>query len=129
MFDVKDTDFFELEEDDFDTVLASDITFNGKIRFAKPFMIKGHVSGTIEATNDLVVDTDAEVKADIDAERVLVRGYVEGDIIGKKLVFVTASGTVIGDIESPQVVLEPGSVFSGKCTTTQPSAISGKDAD
>lgn len=124
MFDVKDTDFFELEEDDFDTVLGTDITFNGKIRFAKPFMIKGRVSGSIDATNDLVVDTDAEVKADINAERILIRGHVEGDVTGKKLVFVTASGTVIGDIESPQVVLEPGSVFSGKCTTTQPSAIS-----
>lgn len=127
MFDVKDTDFFELEEDDFDTVLASDITFSGKIRFAKPFMIKGRVSGSVEATNDLVIDTEAEVKADINAERVLVRGHVEGDVAGRKLVFVTASGTVIGDIESPQVVLEPGSVFTGKCTTTQPSAISGKN--
>ena len=37
MFDVKDTDLFDLEEEDFDTILAPDITFNGKIKFFRSF--------------------------------------------------------------------------------------------
>ncbi|MCQ2612750.1 MAG: polymer-forming cytoskeletal protein [Treponemataceae bacterium] len=119
MFDVKDTDFFELDEDDFDTVLADDIAFSGKISFTKPFMIKGTVSGEIEATSDLVVDSKAEVKADIVARRVLVRGTVEGDITASKLVFVTAEGSITGDITAPQVVLEPGSSFTGRCVMTK----------
>ncbi|AEE17167.1 bactofilin family protein [Treponema brennaborense] len=116
MFELKNTDLFELEEEDFDTVLATDIVFTGEIRFAKPFMIKGSVSGLITATSDLVVDTNAKVVADITAERVLVRGSVEGNIDGKQLVFVASTGSVTGDICSAQVVLEPGSSFSGKCT-------------
>jgi cytoskeletal protein CcmA (bactofilin family) len=78
MFEQKELDFLELEEDEFDTVLASDITFDGKITFAKPFMIKGNISGTIAATSDLVIDSSAVVKANIEAERVLVKGIVEG---------------------------------------------------
>lgn len=116
MFDVKDTDFFDLEEDDFDTVMESDIIFNGNIKFAKPFMIKGNVSGSINATSDLVIDTGAVVEAGINAERVLVRGKVTGNITSKELVFVSASGVVNGDITSKQVVLEPGSTFIGRCT-------------
>ena len=118
MFDVKDTDLFNLEEDDFDTVLADDIAFRGTIKFTKPFMIRGKVSGTIDATNDLVIDTGAVVRAEIGATRVLVRGKVDGDIIGRDLVFVSSTGSVKGDITSKQVVLEPGSRFSGKCTMT-----------
>lgn len=116
MFEMKDDAIFDLEEEDFDTVLASDITFTGEIRFARPFMIKGSVSGLIEATSDLVVDTDAKVVADILADRVLVRGCVEGNIVGKKLVFVTSTGSVTGDISAAKVALEPGCSFSGKCT-------------
>jgi len=119
MFDVKDTDLFDLEEEDFDTILASDITFSGNIKFSKPFMIRGKVSGSIEATSDLIVDTEAVVKAGISASRVLVRGKVDGDIVAKDIVFVSASGSVNGDITSGQVVLEPGSKFSGRCTMTQ----------
>ena len=116
MFDVKDTDFFDLEEEDFDTILASDITCSGKIKFTKPFMIRGNVNGSIEATSDLVIDSNAVVNAGISASRVLVRGKVEGNINGQDLIFVSSTGSVNGDISAKQVVLEPGSHFSGKCT-------------
>lgn len=118
MAEVKDTDLFDLEDEDFDTILASDISFHGNIKFAKPFMIRGNVTGSIEATSDLVVDTNAVVKAGVSATRVLVRGKVEGNITAKNLVFVTSSGSVSGDISSKQVVLEPGSYFFGRCTMT-----------
>jgi len=119
MFEQKELDFLELEEDEFDTVLATDITFNGTIKFAKPFMIKGNISGEIIATSDLVIDSTAVVKADIEAERVLVKGKVEGNIIAKKVVFVSSLGSVKGDITAKHVVLEPGSMFSGKCSMTE----------
>lgn len=116
MFDVKDTDLFDLEEEDFDTILASDIVFKGNIKFTKPFLIRGKVFGSIDATSDLVVDTDSFVSAGIYAGRVLVRGKIEGNITASDIVFVTSSGSVSGDITAKQVVLEPGSRFSGKCT-------------
>lgn len=116
MTEIKDTTLFELDEEDFDTVMASDISFTGTISFAKPFMIKGKVSGKIDASSDLLIDSQAEVNADINANRVLVKGKVKGNINGKKLVYVTSSGSVNGDITSAQVVLEPGSNFSGKCS-------------
>ena len=50
MFETKDADFFELDEEDFDTILSDDISFRGTIKFTKPFMIRGCVTGTIDAT-------------------------------------------------------------------------------
>jgi cytoskeletal protein CcmA (bactofilin family) len=116
MFDVKDSEFFELDEEGFDTVLATDITFTGKIKFTKPFMIKGKFFGSIDSTGDLVIVENAIVKADISAGRVLVKGSLEGNINAEKLVFVSSEGSVLGDITAPQVILEPGSHFTGKCT-------------
>lgn len=116
MFDVKDTDFFELEEEAFDTIVEDDITFTGNIKFAKPFMIRGKVNGKIEATSDLVIDTNAVVNADIYARRILIKGKVRGSVTGESLIFVTASGSLDGDISTKKVVLEPGCTFTGKCT-------------
>lgn len=124
MFETKEVDLFDLEEDDFDTVLADDIVFSGRIRFTKPFMIRGKVSGSIAATSDLVIDAGASVVLDgegISAERILVRGSVEGNISARGLVFVASTGSVKGDIVAAQVVLEPGSSFSGRCTMTKPA--------
>ncbi len=116
MFEVKDIAHLEMEEEDFDTVMAGDITFSGHIRFVKPLMIKGTVTGSIDATSDLLIDSDAKVTADIVADRVLVKGSVKGNIKCRHLVYVTSTGSVNGDITSAQVVLEPGSVFTGKCS-------------
>ncbi len=116
MFDVKETDFFDLEDEAFDTVLEPDIRFTGNVRFAKPLMIRGSVSGKIDTESDLIVDSGAEVNADVRAARVLVKGRIHGDVTAKDLIFVTSTGNLDGDISSAQVVLEPGSAFSGKCT-------------
>ena len=116
MFDVKDTDFFDLEDEAFDTIVESDISFTGNIKIKKSFMIRGKVNGSIDSVSDLVVDSDAVVNADIKAERVLIRGKVKGNVVGNKLIFVTASGSLDGDITTQKVVLEPGCVFTGKCT-------------
>ena len=116
MFDVKDTDFFDLEDEAFDTIIEDDISFSGNIKIKKPFMIRGKVSGTIQSTSDLVVDSNAVVEADISARRVLIRGKVKGNVTSEKLIFVTSTGSLDGDITTAKVVLEPGCNFTGKCT-------------
>ena len=116
MYDNKGCDLIDYEDSDFNTIMASDISFTGKIHFTKPFLIRGNVNGTITAESDLVVDEGAAVNANILAERVLVKGSVKGNVNGSELVFVTSSGSIIGDITSRQVVLEPGSLFSGRCS-------------
>lgn len=121
MFDVKDTDFFDLEDEAFDTIVENDISFTGSIKIQKSFMIRGFVNGTIDSVSDLVIDTNSVVNADIKANRVLVRGKVKGNIVGNKLIFVTSTGSVEGDITTEKVVLEPGCNFTGKCTMVQVS--------
>ena len=116
MFDVKDSDFFEMEDDAFDTLVASDISFSGDIKLKKPLLIRGKINGKIDTESDVVVDSDAVVHADINAQRVLVRGTVVGNVTGQSLIFVTASGVLDGNITTEKVVLEPGCSFTGKCT-------------
>ena len=116
MFDVKETDYFDIEDDTFDTVLEPGIRFTGNIKFIKPFMIRGKVNGKIDDTSDLVIDSCSEVNADINAVRVLIKGKVHGNVTARDLVFVSSTGILDGDITSKHVVLEPGSTFSGRCT-------------
>lgn len=109
----------DLDEDDYETVLATDINFTGEIKFARPLMVKGKVSGKLESGSDLTIEESAVVHAAIFADRVIVKGEVVGNITAKTSVNVYASGRLTGDITSPEVVLEPGCFFSGSCTMQQ----------
>lgn len=113
---MKETDFFDIEDDTFDTVIEPGIRFTGNIKFIKPFMIRGKVNGKIDSTSDLVIDSCSEVNADIHSVRVLIKGVVHGNVTARDLVFISSTGTLDGDITAKQVVLEPGSTFSGRCT-------------
>ena len=114
-----DSGIFDLEEEDYNTVLAGDIEFDGLIEFSDPMMIRGKVAGTINATSDLFVDEGAEVAADIKASRVMIKGKVKGNVTAEKVVRVLSSGSLIGDVAAPEVVLDTGCFFSGRCTMTR----------
>jgi len=105
-----------MEDADFDTILSSDIDFTGSLSFEKPFLIRGKVSGEINATGLLVIDEDAVVNANIQALRVLVRGQVKGDITAVEKVEVTATGKLTGNVTAPEIYMETGCIFNGHCT-------------
>jgi cytoskeletal protein CcmA (bactofilin family) len=105
-----------LEDDDFDTILSPDIDFSGTLHFEKPFLIRGRVSGQISARGLLVVDGEAVVNANIDASRVIIRGFVKGDVSAAEKVEVTVSGRLEGNVTAPEIFMESGCVFNGRCT-------------
>jgi cytoskeletal protein CcmA (bactofilin family) len=108
-----------LEDEDFDTILASDIEFNGVLNFEKPFLIRGRLSGEIAARGLLVVDEDAVVEANINASKVIIRGSVKGDVTASEKVEVTITGKLVGNVTAPEIFMETGCVFNGRCTMTE----------
>ena len=108
-----------LEDRDFDTILSRDITFSGTLSFEKPFLIRGRLSGNINAKGLLVVDEEAMVEANINASRVIIRGSVKGDVTASEKVEVTITGKLVGNVKAPEVFMETGCTFNGRCTMTE----------
>jgi cytoskeletal protein CcmA (bactofilin family) len=113
-------DFFE--DGDFDTILSPDIDFSGTLHFDKPFLIRGKVSGEISSTGLLVIDEDAVVNANISAMRVLIRGKVKGDVTAVEKVEVALTGRLSGNVTAPEIFMETGCIFNGRCTMAEKRA-------
>jgi cytoskeletal protein CcmA (bactofilin family) len=108
-----------LEDEDFDTILSSDIDFSGTINFEKPFLIRGRVSGEIAAKSLLVVDEAAVVDANIYAAAVVIRGVVKGNVNAEEKVEITMTGKLTGNVTAPEILMETGCMFNGRCTMTE----------
>lgn len=108
-----------LEDEDFDTILSSDIDFSGTLHFDKPFLIRGTLSGEIIAQDLLVVDENAVVEANISAAKVIIRGSVKGNVVAQEKVEVTLTGKLFGNVSAPEIFMETGCVFNGRCTMTE----------
>jgi cytoskeletal protein CcmA (bactofilin family) len=108
-----------LEEEDFDTILSGDIDFSGTLNFSRPFLIRGKVSGIIDAKELLVIDESALVEAAINASRVIIRGAVKGNVNATEKVEITVTGKPVGNVTAPEVNMETGCLFNGRCTMTE----------
>lgn len=104
-----------LELEDFDTVLSPDIEFNGILRFEKPLLIQGKITGEIDATSLLMVAEEAYIEAHIKAAKVIILGTVKGNITATEKVEVTVTGRLTGNVNAPEINMESGCYFSGRC--------------
>ena len=107
-----------LELDDFDTILSPDIEFSGILSFDKPVLIQGKVSGEINATSLLMIAEEAVVEANIRASKVIVLGTVKGNINATVKVEVSITGKLTGNVTAPEINMETGCFFSGRCIMT-----------
>ena len=105
-----------LEDGEFDTILSPDIDFSGTLNFEKSFLIRGKVSGEINAKGLLVIDEEAEINAGINAPQVIIRGLVEGDVTAAEKVEISATGRLVGNVTAPEILMETGCMFNGRCT-------------
>lgn len=108
-----------LDDEDFDTILSQDIDFSGTLNFEKPFLIRGRLSGDIIAKGILVVDEGAVVEANINTSKVIIRGSVKGDVTASEKVEVTITGKLVGNVTAPEIFMETGCHFNGRCTMTE----------
>lgn len=104
-----------VEEEEIDTVIASDVEFTGTLMFTKPLMIKGKFRGTIKSEGDLYISEKASVEAAIQAQVVSIKGRVKGDVQAKARLELHATSVLEGDILAPEVEMEAGCSFNGAC--------------
>ncbi|MDR0383267.1 MAG: polymer-forming cytoskeletal protein [Spirochaetaceae bacterium] len=111
-----------LEDDDFDTAMSPDIDFTGTLNFEKSFLVRGKFSGEIDATGVLLIDERALVKANINADRVIIKGSVEGNVSATEHVEITLTGELEGNVVTPEINMETGCLFNGNCTMARTPA-------
>lgn len=98
------------------TILTSGCHFTGKLYCKGSTRIGGKVDGEIVSEGLLILEQEAVVSADIEADEIVVQGQVEGTIRAHSRVELTSSCTFAGDVATPSLVIEEGARFNGKST-------------
>lgn len=95
------------------STLGRQVQVDGTIVCGEDLTILGKVEGTIRAKGTLTIAKEAEVRASIDGQRVLVHGRVEGDVHGGERVVLGPTASLIGNIQAPALEITEGAFFKG----------------
>ena len=98
--------------------VGKSVVFKGDLTSSEDMTIDGRVEGTIELRgHGLTIGPDADIRANIVARTVTVRGAVTGTITASDGVLVCETGSVEGDIISPRLAVADGAVLRGRVDT------------
>jgi len=71
------------------------------------------VTGELQFSGKLIVGERAQVHADIKAGEVEVYGSISGTLESNRRVEVHPSGSIKGDVRTPELVIEAGGILDG----------------
>ena len=96
------------------TIIGPTIAIRGKVKADEDLVIRGRIDASISSTKLVHIDKDGVVKANVEAESILISGVVVGDITATSRVELMGTARVVGDIASPLMVINDGARLRGK---------------
>jgi cytoskeletal protein CcmA (bactofilin family) len=97
-----------------ESVIAQDITIEGKIEGSGHVRIAGNFKGDVHVHGNLTVDPGARLQGQVKANTVVVGGELHGNIEGAARVELLATGIVNGDVKAGSLIVSAGSRMRGQ---------------
>jgi cytoskeletal protein CcmA (bactofilin family) len=102
----------------FDSMIGAGSEIHGRLVANKSIRIDGIVYGNVETPPGVVDITialgeSAKIYGDITAYRILIGGYVEGNVYGAERVELHEKAVVNGDVSYAELGIEPGAEIVG----------------
>jgi cytoskeletal protein CcmA (bactofilin family) len=97
-----------------ESVIAADITIEGKIEGAGHVRLAGRFKGDVTIQGDLTVEAGAKLMGSVRANAVVIAGEVEGNIESAQRVELLESGVLNGDLKAGTLTVAAGSRMRGR---------------
>jgi cytoskeletal protein CcmA (bactofilin family) len=111
----------DIETDEITALLGPGTEFTGKLIFKGTVRIDGKFNGEIVSKDILIIGEGAEIRAQIEAGTVIVKGgVVVGDITATDIVEIHSPGKLTGNITAKSLYIDKGVVFEGECKMVRP---------
>jgi cytoskeletal protein CcmA (bactofilin family) len=102
--------------------LASDVEIKGNLKFSGELTFDGKLEGEINTDGVLNLGDSAVVNGNINAQSVVVRGKITGNISAKEKIEIKSKAELFGDIRAAKLMVEEGVTFVGK-TEVNPNKV------
>jgi cytoskeletal protein CcmA (bactofilin family) len=97
-----------------ESLIAADLTIEGKIEGGGSVRIAGKFKGDVNVEGDLTIEAGAKLTGSVRADKVVISGELEGNVLGASSIDLQQSGVVVGDLKSRALSVAAGATMRGK---------------
>ena len=101
--------------------------FSGKFFINGSLKIDGKFEGKSLQADQLYIGVTGKVKTNITATNVIVEGIVAGNITARNRVMLLPTSKILGDIKTPELIIQNGVILEGRCMISNDLKHSAKD--
>ena len=101
------------------TVIGPDVVVKGNLTSGGNVVIAGAFEGDVTCEGRLTIAAGATLVGSVNAAEVVLGGKMSGNSVATKALTLLSTAEVRGDVTTPQIVIEPGATFVGRCTMPQ----------
>ena len=98
------------------TTIGEESFFEGRFAIRGSLRIDGRFEGQALLVDQLQIGPKGRVKTNIMATSVVVEGVIIGNITSSRRILLLSTARVLGDIKTPELIIQDGVVLEGRCT-------------
>ena len=104
-----------ISSDKTNSVIGRQSFFEGRFHINGTLRIDGKFEGKTLHADQLYIGRSGRVKTNIAAANVVVEGIIIGNIVASNRVMLLPSSRVLGDIKTPELIIQNGVILEGLC--------------
>ena len=108
-------------------VIGENSYFTGNFIIHGSLRIDGRFEGKHVQAEQLYIGKTGKLKTNITAVSVIIEGMVIGNINATSRVLLMPTARILGDIKTPELIIQNGVILEGRCTIANDLKSSAKD--
>lgn len=96
--------------------IGQGIRIKGEVTGTEDLFVDGFVEGKLNLAADcsLTIGPNGNIKADLVAREIIVRGKVEGKVVARDKLQIGSTGEINGEVQTGRLAIEDGATLRGK---------------
>ena len=108
-------------------VIGENSYFTGTFLINGSLRIDGRFEGKYLQAEQLYIGSTGKIRTNINAVSVIVEGLVIGNINASSRILLMPTAKILGDIKTPELIIQNGVILEGRCTISNDLRSSAKD--
>jgi cytoskeletal protein CcmA (bactofilin family) len=109
------------------SVIGMNSQFQGKFAVKGAIRIDGKFEGDSLIVDKVFIGPKGKVKTNVKASSVVVEGVLIGNIQATNRVLLLPSSRILGDIQTPELIIQNGTILRGNCTISHRTDTDSKE--
>jgi cytoskeletal protein CcmA (bactofilin family) len=97
-----------------ESLIAADITIEGKIEGGGSVRIAGKFNGDVNVQGDLTIEAGAKLTGGVRADNITIAGELEGNVVEASRVDLLQTAVMIGDLKAGSLTVTAGARMRGQ---------------